>query len=102
MPFGIADGELVEVEAGDFARGEDDEEAAVCEVVGGAFHGGDVVLRGVRDDVDGDDAVVQFGDGGEHVVGEEFDIGSDAVEDLHEHGAFEETGGVVEDEDCWT
>lgn len=99
MPFGVADGELAELECGDFTGGEDDEKPAVDEVLESLLHGGGIVAVGIAEDIDGNEAAGEFGDCREHVIGEDADIGADSAENMEQHSAIEQASGVIQHED---
>ncbi len=100
-PFGVAYAEGLFVEAGDFARGEDEEHVAVFEPAEGFFDGADVGGGGAfgGEGVDEDEVVMHFVDGAEEVVGHGFDVGAQAVEQGEEEDAFDAAEGVVADDD---
>lgn len=101
VPGGIGDvgaGEL-ELELGDFASGEDEEEAAGLKPGQGFAHAASVGAfgGGAAEGVHGNDAVGDFGEGGDDVIGEDLDVGADLGEKLREGDAFDNAEGVVGD-----
>ena len=85
----------------DLAGGEDDDQAALLQVIEEFADGLVIGAGGVAggEGVDGDDEGSQFGDLGEGFIGEETDVGADAAEEGGEDGAVEDARGVVGDDE---
>ena len=101
MPLGILDANAAEVEVGDFSGGEDNEKASLAEPVNRGAERAGIGAAGalVAEGVDQNQAVAHLRDGAEEGVGEDSDIGADAVHQRHGSDAVNEAEGAVGDND---